>query len=143
MAPPLWPELISSLHSHFRRTFAVSENKSEMSPTYPQEGSSFLLVVSDLTQKAPFLASWKSFKDHVRQIVANGQLGWVDVYMNQGESWGKMQGLASLRDRESVDAAFGMFFCLLRRGPQLTFLLRKVCHIWRDAGTCLGDLPSE
>lgn len=65
----------------------------------------YLLVASGQISKAPYLADWKVFKDHIRKVVKE-QPGWTNVY--QGQVRGEGQGWCKLKDKEDSNAVYSL-----------------------------------
>ena len=63
----------------------------------------YLLVASGQIRKAPYLADWKAFKDHIRNVVKD-QPGWTNVC--EGSTRGEGQGWCRLRDQEDATAVY-------------------------------------
>ncbi|KAF2024840.1 hypothetical protein EK21DRAFT_77829 [Setomelanomma holmii] len=64
----------------------------------------YLLVMSGTSQNAPFLASWKDLKDHVRTIIKNP--GWTGVHDVSDSD--RSQGWCNIRREDQAKAAYGM-----------------------------------
>lgn len=66
----------------------------------------YLLVASGQIRKAPYLADWKGFKDHIRKVVKE-QPGWTNVY--EGQARGEGQGWCRLKDKEDANAVYSLW----------------------------------
>ncbi|KAL5404119.1 hypothetical protein PMIN06_013045 [Paraphaeosphaeria minitans] len=66
----------------------------------------YLLVVSGQLRKAPYLADWKAFKDHIRMVVKE-QPGWSNVC--EGKIRGDMQGWCRLKDKEDANSVYSAY----------------------------------
>ncbi|KAF9734993.1 hypothetical protein PMIN01_06398 [Paraphaeosphaeria minitans] len=66
----------------------------------------YLLVVSGQLRKAPYLADWKAFKDHIRKVVKE-QPGWSNVC--EGKTRGDMQGWCRLKDKEDSNSVYNAY----------------------------------
>lgn len=68
-----------------------------------------MLITSGLSDKAPFLAGWQEFKDHLRKIVEH-QPGWTEVKAGPGR--GEMQGWCRLERKPDAEATYGKWSLL-------------------------------
>lgn len=89
--------------------FAKLHGRADMSNrgSWKDSEGDYLLVISGTTRHAPFLAGWRNFKDHIRNVVKE-QPGWADVYPSQSHRRGEMQGWARLKLPEDTDSTYSM-----------------------------------
>jgi hypothetical protein len=65
----------------------------------------YMLVASGPSQYAPFLTTWKDFKDSLRRIIKD-QPGWTEV--KSGRRRGDMEAWCRFDGTEDVEAAYSI-----------------------------------